>query len=96
MLKPIGNNIIVRLEKLESEAGIILDTVTGVEPIAEVIQIGTGDDIPVAIGDRIAFDPSGLYQLKIEGAEYSMLSAGAVIAILDKKKSSSIIHGGKL
>lgn len=96
MIKPIGNNIIVRLEKLESDSGIILDAVTGVEPIANVLQVGTGEDIPVSIGDRIAFDPSGLYQLKLEGEEYSMLSAKAIIAILDKKAKPIISGAGKL
>ena len=86
MIKPIGNQIVVCLEKLESKHGLVIpDSAAQVEPIAEVLTVGTGDKIPVKEGDRICFDPKGLYQLKVEGQEYSLLETGAIIAILGPK-----------
>jgi chaperonin GroES len=94
-LRPLGDRVLVR--RLEAEetlkGGIILpDTAKKKQEQAEVIAIGTGKKdksgklipMPVEIGDTILMDKYSGQDVTIDDAEYVIVRADDIIAIIEK------------
>jgi chaperonin GroES len=94
-LRPLGYRVLVqRLENEEKlKGGILLpDTAKKKQEQAQVIAIGTGKKdksgnlipIPVAIGDVILMEKYSGQEVTLNNAEYTILKADEIIAIVEK------------
>ena len=94
-IKPLEDRIVVRpmaAEQVTSSGLVIPDTAQEKPQEAEVIAVGPGrvDDkgtripVDVSVGDMVIFSKYGGTELKYNGEEYLVLSAGDVLAIVTK------------
>lgn len=88
-LRPIEDNLVVKLETATEEktvGGIIIpDTAKEKPQIAEVIAVGTDEDLKeiVKVGDRILFGKYSGTEVEIEGEKLLILSKDDILAIVE-------------
>ncbi len=93
MIKPIGDRVVVELEKQEekTQSGIILpDSAKEKQSQGIVVAVGNGAVLPngeraeleVAVGDRIIFSQYGGSEVKYNGVEYLILRESDILAVL--------------
>lgn len=98
MIKPLHDKVL--LEQIEPDtpkSGIILAegaTQSLREPIAYVLAVGTQEGIKVEIGDKVYFDPAGLFQLTVSGKNHLLISYRSIVAVLGKREDKKKIIEG--
>ena len=94
-IKPLEDRIVIKqveAEQTTSSGLVIPDTAKEKPQEGEVIAVGPGriDDngnrvpLDVAVGDRVIYSKYGGTEVKYAGAEYLILSARDVLAIVEK------------
>jgi len=86
-VKPLGDRIIVKLEKSESKSagGIIIpDTAQEKTQIGLVTVVGDDKDaIKVKAGQKVMYDKYAGTQVKISGEEHLILKMADILAIIE-------------
>ena len=93
MLKPLHDNVVLKVEKQEKKtaSGIILTTEVKDQPsIAKVIAVGDGkvvdgkkEEMCVKVGDQVIFKKYSTTEIKIENEEYLIIAEKDILAILE-------------
>ncbi len=88
-LRPIEEHLVVKPENATAEktvGGIIIpDTAKEKPQIAEVIAVGTDDDLQkiVKVGDKILFGKYSGTEIELEGEKLLILSKDDILAIVE-------------
>jgi len=88
-IKPIGENILVKIKKEEKKtsSGIVLpETVSGEKPQeGEVIEVGNSEKIDEKIkkGVKVIFAKYSGSELEIDKEEYLLLKAEDILAVIE-------------
>lgn len=89
-LKPLSNRVIVKpiTEKETTKSGIILPETVDKEKKAEgeVVAIGAGEKVlklGLKIGDKVIFGKYAGEEVKVDEAEYKILSEEDVLAVIE-------------
>lgn len=88
-IKPIGENILVKIEKEEKKtsSGIVLpETVSGEKPQeGKVIEVGNSEKIDEKIkkGVKVIFAKYSGSELEIDKEEYLLLKAEDILAVIE-------------
>ncbi len=93
-IKPLSDRVVVKLVEAEekTKTGILLTASAQEKPqVAEVVAVGPGarDDngklIPmeVKIGDKVITGKYSGTEVKIDGAEYTIVKQGDILAIVE-------------
>jgi chaperonin GroES len=88
-LKPIEDHVVVRLETASQEktiGGIIIpDTAKEKPQVAEVIAVGTDEDLikAVKVGDKVLFGKYSGTEFELEGVKYLVLSKSDILAVVE-------------
>lgn len=94
MIKPLGERVVIKvLEREEKTAsGIVLpDTAKEKPQKGEIVAVGTGKlldngqrvALEVKVGDRVIFAKYAGTEIKIDGAEYLILTDRDILAIVE-------------
>jgi chaperonin GroES len=87
-LKPIEDKLVVQLNTAAAEktvGGIIIpDTAKEKPQMAEVIAVGTDEDLKkiIKVGDKVLFGKYSGTEVELEGIKYLILSKSDVLAIV--------------
>ena len=86
-VKPLGDRVIVKLEKNEAKtAGGIIIPDTAQEKTQQGVVVEVGDDkevIKVKAGQRVMYDKYAGAQVKINGEEHLILKMSDIIAVVE-------------
>jgi chaperonin GroES len=88
-LKPIEDHVVVRLETASQEktiGGIIIpDTAKEKPQVAEVIAVGTDEDLIkcVKVGDKVLFGKYSGTEFELDGVKYLVLSKSDILAVVE-------------
>ncbi len=92
-LKPLGDRVIVKPGEGEDRtpSGIVLpDTAKEKPQEGEVVAVGTGRkedgetiELEVSIGDKVIYSKYGGTEIKVEGADYLILSERDILAVIN-------------
>lgn len=86
MIKPIGNRVLLEIEKIEKKtaSGIILSTTTEdtYQNIATIVAIGKVEDNSLEIGTKVVFDTTKTTKVKNEDKEYLICNYEDILATL--------------
>lgn len=86
-IRPLGSRILARLVAEESvtRGGLVIpDTAKEKPQRAEVIAVGDDEEIKVAPGDLVLFARYAGTELRLDGADYLILDAGDLLAVIEK------------
>lgn len=94
MLKPLGDRVILEVEKEEEKTvgGIVLASGAKEKPqTAKVVAVGTGrilDDgkkleMTLKVGDVVVFDKYAGAQVEFEGQEYLVMHEKDILAVVE-------------
>lgn len=86
-IKPLGERILIKTlkEETKSVGGIVLPENAKEKPQkAEVIEVGTGDDISVKIGDVVIFAKYSGNEIKVDDEDYILIDWNDVLAKVEK------------
>lgn len=92
-IKPLQDRVVIKMQDAEetTKSGIILTGAAQEKPqIAEVIAVGPGGMVDgkevkmeLKIGDKVLISQYAGTKVKLEGEEYTILSQGDVLAIVE-------------
>jgi chaperonin GroES len=88
-LKPIDDHLVIQVKQDSTEKQIggifIPDTVKEKPQIAEVIAVGTDEELQkiVKVGDRVLFGKYAGTEVELENTKYIILSRSDVLAIVE-------------
>lgn len=88
-LRPIEDNVVVKIAAAAEEktiGGIIIpDTAKEKPQIAEVIAVGTDEDLKaiVKVGDKVLYGKYSGTEVELDGEKYLILSKGDILAIVE-------------
>ncbi|MCB5234676.1 MAG: co-chaperone GroES [Candidatus Cloacimonetes bacterium] len=88
-LRPIEDNVVVKLAAAAEEktiGGIIIpDTAKEKPQIAEVIAVGTDEDLKaiVKVGDKVLYGKYSGTEVELDGEKYLILSKSDILAIVE-------------
>jgi chaperonin GroES len=88
-IKPIGDRVVVKLEKNEAKSagGIIIpDTAQEKTQQGTVVAVGEGDDkvkITVKPGQKVMYDKYAGTPVKIEGEEHLIVRFQDILAVIE-------------
>ena len=88
-LTPLADNVLIKsaLEEETTASGIILATATKEKSIvSEVVAVGPGtteNPMTVKVGDKVIASKYAGTAVKLEGAEYTILSEDDILAVVD-------------
>lgn len=86
-IKPLGERLLIKpiKEEPKSAGGIVLPENAKEKPQrAEVIEVGTGDDISVKVGDIVIFAKYSGNEIKIDDEDYILIEWNDVLAKIEK------------
>lgn len=94
MLKPLGDRVIVSVDKAEEETvgGIVLASNAKEKPqTGKIVAVGAGElndrgdrvALTVAVGDQVMFDKYAGSEVKYEGESYLILHEKDLMAVVD-------------
>jgi chaperonin GroES len=93
MLKPLHDNVVLRVTKAENKtaSGIILSEDTKEQPsYATVVAVGDGKvvdgvkvPVSVKVGDKAVFKKYSTTEVKVDGEEYLIISESDILAIIE-------------
>ncbi|MHB8962121.1 MAG: co-chaperone GroES [Saccharofermentanales bacterium] len=92
-IKPLGDRVVFRMTEFEetTKSGIVLPGAAKEKPqIAEVISVGPGGNIDgkevtmyVKAGDKVLLNKYAGTEVKIDGAEFTILKQSDILAIVE-------------
>ena len=92
-IKPLGDRVVIKIVEAEEKtsSGIFLTAASQEKPQwAEVIAVGPGGlvdgkevQMNVKVGDRVITSKYAGTAVKLEGAEYTILSEDDILAVVD-------------
>jgi chaperonin GroES len=92
-VKPLGDRVVVKPGESEekTKSGLVIpDTAKEKPQRGEVIAVGTGKyedgkkvPLEVKVGDKVIYSKYGGTEIKIDNADYLILSASDVLAIVE-------------
>lgn len=94
-IKPLEDRVVVEIVQTETTTAsglVIPDTAKEKPSEAKVVAVGPGrvDDkgnripVDVTVGDTVVFSKYGGTEVKFDGAEYLILSARDILAVIEK------------
>ncbi|HHV36631.1 MAG TPA: co-chaperone GroES [Candidatus Cloacimonetes bacterium] len=89
-LRPIEDNVVVKIAAAAEEktiGGIIIpDTAKEKPQIAEVIAVGTDEDLQavVKVGDNVLYGKYSGTEVELDGEKYLILSKSDILAIVEE------------
>ncbi len=86
-IKPLGERLLIKTlkEEVKSTGGIVLPENAKEKPQrAEVIEVGTSDDITVKVGDIVIFAKYSGNEIKIDDEDYILIDWNDVLAKVEK------------
>jgi len=88
-LRPIEDHVVVKLSSEAEEkkiGGIIIpDTAKEKPQIAEIIAVGTDEDLKkaVKVGDKVLFGKYAGTEIELDGVKYLILSKSDILAVVE-------------
>lgn len=88
-LRPIEDHVVVKLSNEAEEkkiGGIIIpDTAKEKPQMAEVVGVGTDEDLKkaVKVGDKVLYGKYAGTEIELEGVKYLILSKSEILAIVE-------------
>ena len=88
-LRPIEDHVVVKLsvEAEEKKIGgiIIPDTAKEKPQMAEVVGVGTDEDLKkaVKVGDKVLFGKYAGTEIELDGVKYLILSKSEILAVVE-------------
>ena len=93
-LRPLGDRVVIKRVETEetTKGGIILTSTAQEKPqIAEVVAAGPGGMVngkevkmELKVGDKVLFSKYAGNEIKFEGTEYTVLSQGDILAVIEE------------
>ena len=93
-LRPLGDRVVIKRVEAEetTKGGIILTSTAQEKPqIAEVVAVGPGGMVngkevkmELKVGDKVLFPKYAGNEIKFEGTEYTVLSQGDILAVIEE------------
>ena len=88
-IKPLGSRVVIKKLEAEekTEGGIILTSSAQEKPqMAEVVAVGPGtkdEEMELKAGDKVVFSKYAGTDVKYEGEEYTIMSQGDILAVVE-------------
>jgi chaperonin GroES len=88
-LRPIEDHVVVKIATAAEEkkiGGIIIpDTAKEKPQIAEIVAVGTDEDLQkiVKVGDKVLYGKYAGTEIELEGVKYLILSKSDILAIVE-------------
>ncbi len=85
-IKPLGKRVVIKKVEAEEKtaSGIVLPTQAQEQPqVAEVVAIGTDEEIYVKIGDRVIFPKFAGTEIKHAGQNLIIIEDEKLLAIVE-------------
>ena len=85
-IRPLGKRVVIKkVEAVEKTAsGIVLPTQAQEQPqVAEVVAIGTDEEIQVKVGDRVIFAKFTGTEVKYGGEDLIIIEEEKLLAVVD-------------
>ncbi len=86
-VKPIGERLLIKpiKEELKSAGGIVLpEKAKEKSQKAEVIEIGTSDEISVKVGDKVIFAKYSGNEIKMDDEDYVIIDWSDILAKIEE------------
>ncbi|WP_456399117.1 co-chaperone GroES [Mesoaciditoga sp.] len=86
-IKPIGERLLIKpiKEELKSAGGIVLpEKAKEKSQKAEVIEIGSSDEITVKVGDKVIFAKYSGNEIKIDDEDYILIDWSDILAKIEE------------
>jgi chaperonin GroES len=83
-LKPLGERALVKMIEGEEQtaSGIVLpDTARQKPQTAEIVAVGTSEDVKVSVGDVVVLAKYSGTEVKIEGEEHLIVDADDILGM---------------
>lgn len=88
-IKPLGSRVVIKKLEAEekTEGGLILASAAKEKPqMAEVVAVGPGtkdETMELSAGDKVVFSKYAGTEIKYDGEEYTIMSQGDILAIVE-------------
>lgn len=85
-LKPLGERALVKMIEGEEQtaSGIVLpDTARQKPQTAEIVAVGTSEDVKVSVGDLVVLTKYSGTEVKIEGEEHLIVDADDILGVVE-------------
>jgi chaperonin GroES len=85
-LKPLGERALVKMIESEEQtaSGIVLpDTARQKPQTAEIVAVGTSEDVKVSVGDVVVLAKYSGTEVKIEGEEHLIVDADDILGVVE-------------
>ena len=88
-IKPLGDRVVIKRAAAEEKTtgGLILTSAAKEMPnMAEVVAVGPGtkdEPMELKVGDKVIFAKYGVTDVKYEGAEYTIMRQGEILAVIE-------------
>src|SRR5215211_5914102 len=85
-LKPLGERALVKMIEGEEQtaSGIVLpDTAREKPQTAEVVAVGTSEEVKVSVGDVVVLAKYSGTEVKIEGEEHLIVDADDILGVME-------------
>lgn len=85
-IRPLGNRVVIKKVEAEDKtaSGIILPGQAQEQPqVAEVVAVGSGDEIQVKIGDRVIYPKFAGTEVKHAGDDLIIIEDEKLLAIVE-------------
>ncbi len=88
-IKPLGDRVVIKRAAAEEKTtgGLILTSAAKEMPnMAEVVAVGPGtkdEPMELKVGDKVIFAKYGGTDVKYEGAEYTIMRQGEILAVIE-------------
>lgn len=86
-VKPIGERLLIKPieEELKSAGGIVLpEKAKEKSQKAEVVEIGSSDEISVKVGDKVIFAKYSGNEIKIDDKDYVIIDWSDILAKIEE------------
>ncbi len=86
-IKPIGERLLIKpiKEEVKSAGGIVLpEKAKEKSQKAEVIEIGSSDEISVKVGDQVIFAKYSGNEIKMDDEDYVIIDWSDILAKIEK------------
>jgi chaperonin GroES len=85
-LKPLGERALVKMIEGEEQtaSGIVLpDTARQKPQTAEIVAVGTSEDVKASVGDVVVLTKYSGTEVKIEGEEHLIVDADDILGVVE-------------
>jgi chaperonin GroES len=85
-IKPLGDRVLIKTitEAKKTEGGLVLPDTSKEKPqTAEVIAVGTLEDVELNVGDRIIFSKYAGTEIKIDSEDYILIDSSDILGLIE-------------